>query len=144
LRVCGLLLSACRRDAALNRTRSRGDGAAAVQCAAHADPPSGRGCAAAAAGRVQGLWRQQRSREVLQPRERIWLHHLWGEGLAAFIHYTGIESGGGFKSLEDGEDVEFDIEVDHDGKQRAVRVTGPGGAPVRGSSRPKAAPGEEL
>mmetsp|Transcript_78705 Transcript_78705/g.213105 ORF Transcript_78705/g.213105 Transcript_78705/m.213105 type:complete len:119 (+) Transcript_78705:81-437(+) len=61
-----------------------------------------------------------------------------------FIHYTGIESGGGFKSLEDGEDVEFDIEVDHDGKQRAVRVTGPGGAPVRGSSRPKAAPGEEL
>mmetsp|Transcript_102080 Transcript_102080/g.289092 ORF Transcript_102080/g.289092 Transcript_102080/m.289092 type:complete len:141 (+) Transcript_102080:124-546(+) len=52
-----------------------------------------------------------------------------------FVHYTGIESSGGFRSLGDGEEVEFDLEVDGQGKQRAVRVTGPGGAAVLGSQR---------
>merc|ERR1719264_797063 len=52
-----------------------------------------------------------------------------------FVHYTGIESTGGFRSLADGEDVDFDVETDGSGKRRAVRVTGPGGAPVKGSAR---------
>mmetsp|Transcript_40459 Transcript_40459/g.126121 ORF Transcript_40459/g.126121 Transcript_40459/m.126121 type:complete len:122 (+) Transcript_40459:2-367(+) len=52
-----------------------------------------------------------------------------------FVHYTGIPDTGGFRSLGDGEEVEFDLEVDSAGKQRAVRVTGPGGAPVKGSQR---------
>merc|ERR1719444_705397 len=57
------------------------------------------------------------------------------EGQDYFVHYTGIESQG-FKSLADGEEVDFDMEVDNrTGKQRAVRVTGPGGAPVKGSQR---------
>merc|ERR1711862_2521 len=54
-----------------------------------------------------------------------------------FVHWTSIESqSGGFKSLADGEQVEFDVETDDKtGKLRAVRVTGPGGAPVQGSQR---------
>lgn len=52
-----------------------------------------------------------------------------------FVHYTGIQESGGFRSLGDGEEVEFDLESDSSGKQRAVRVTGPGGAPVKGSQR---------
>eukprot|EP00933_Yihiella_yeosuensis_P077755 TRINITY_DN885_c0_g1_i1.p1 TRINITY_DN885_c0_g1~~TRINITY_DN885_c0_g1_i1.p1 ORF type:complete len:119 (+),score=23.06 TRINITY_DN885_c0_g1_i1:71-427(+) len=57
------------------------------------------------------------------------------EGQDYFVHYSGIESSGGFKSLADGEDVEFDLEEDRTGKLRCVRVTGPGGAPVKGSDR---------
>lgn len=57
------------------------------------------------------------------------------EGKEYFVHYSGIASPG-FKSLADGEEVEFDVEEDRNsGKARAVRVTGPGGAPVRGSQR---------
>mmetsp|Transcript_5875 Transcript_5875/g.8690 ORF Transcript_5875/g.8690 Transcript_5875/m.8690 type:complete len:120 (+) Transcript_5875:47-406(+) len=54
-----------------------------------------------------------------------------------FVHYSGIVSEGGFKSLGDGEEVEFDVEQDRNGKLRAVRVTGPGGAPVKGTDRPR-------
>ncbi|CAE8622851.1 unnamed protein product [Polarella glacialis] len=57
------------------------------------------------------------------------------EGQEYFVHYTGIEASTGFKSLADGEDVEFDLEQDHAGKMRCVRVTGPGGVPVKGSAR---------
>mmetsp|Transcript_47059 Transcript_47059/g.102410 ORF Transcript_47059/g.102410 Transcript_47059/m.102410 type:complete len:116 (+) Transcript_47059:82-429(+) len=57
------------------------------------------------------------------------------EGQDYFIHYTNIESSG-FRSLADGEEVEFDLEMDEKkGKQMAVRVTGPGGAQVKGSQR---------
>merc|ERR1712087_97572 len=57
------------------------------------------------------------------------------EGKDYFVHFTGID-GTGFRSLGDGEEVEFDIEVEaSSGKERAVRVTGPGGAPVKGSQR---------
>merc|ERR1712151_885417 len=61
------------------------------------------------------------------------------EGKDYFVHYTGIESTGGFRSLGDGEDVEFDLEDDGKGKQRAVRVTGPDGAAVKGSHRNRSA-----
>jgi len=59
-----------------------------------------------------------------------------------FVHYTGIESAGGFRSLADGEEVDFDVEVDDRGKTRAVRVTGPGGAAVKGSQRQQEYAGE--
>merc|ERR1712137_418796 len=51
-----------------------------------------------------------------------------------FVHYTGIE-GTGFRTLGDGEEVEFDVEADERGRNRAVNVTGPGGAAVQGSQR---------
>merc|ERR1719188_1930077 len=57
------------------------------------------------------------------------------DGKDFFIHYTGIESQGGFRSLAEGEEVEFDVETEGSGKERAVRVTGPGGAPVKGAQR---------
>jgi cold shock CspA family protein len=56
------------------------------------------------------------------------------DGQDYFVHHTGIE-GQGFRSLADGESVEFDAETDDRGKQRAVRVTGPGGAAVKGAPR---------
>lgn len=35
----------------------------------------------------------------------------------------------GFRSLREGEVVEFDVEPGEDGRHKAVNVTGPGGAP---------------
>ena len=43
------------------------------------------------------------------------------EGNDVFVHYTGI-SGEGFKTLEEGQDVEFDIVQGEKGPQ-AVNVT---------------------
>merc|ERR1712008_490767 len=52
-----------------------------------------------------------------------------------FVHFSAI-SGDGFKSLGDGEEVEYDKEWnDQKQKWQAANVTGPGGAPVTGSSR---------
>ena len=42
----------------------------------------------------------------------------------------------GFRSLADGEQVEFYVESGDDGRTKAVQVTGPGGAPPQGASRP--------
>eukprot|EP00445_Apocalathium_hangoei_P069632 CAMPEP_0204138048 /NCGR_PEP_ID=MMETSP0361-20130328/17767_1 /ASSEMBLY_ACC=CAM_ASM_000343 /TAXON_ID=268821 /ORGANISM="Scrippsiella Hangoei, Strain SHTV-5" /LENGTH=114 /DNA_ID=CAMNT_0051091827 /DNA_START=50 /DNA_END=391 /DNA_ORIENTATION=+ len=54
-----------------------------------------------------------------------------------FVHYSSIQSDG-FKSLAEGEEVEFDVENDQrSGKLAAVRVTGPGGAAVKGAARPE-------
>mmetsp|Transcript_25117 Transcript_25117/g.63976 ORF Transcript_25117/g.63976 Transcript_25117/m.63976 type:complete len:133 (+) Transcript_25117:94-492(+) len=52
-----------------------------------------------------------------------------------FVHYSNIQSEG-FRSLAEGEEVEFDVEKDQrSGKLSAVRVTGPGGAAVKGAPR---------
>jgi len=50
-----------------------------------------------------------------------------------FVHFSGIEKDG-FKSLGQGEQVEFETVMDPDkGKTNAVNVTGPHGAPVQGN-----------
>lgn len=60
---------------------------------------------------------------------------IQSEGKDYFVHYSAIQSQGGFRSLADGEEVEFDVEEDtKSGKLKCVNVTGIGGAPVRGSS----------
>ncbi|KAL1919279.1 uncharacterized protein VTP21DRAFT_1971 [Calcarisporiella thermophila] len=48
-----------------------------------------------------------------------------------FVHHTSIYNAGGFKSLAEGEDVEYD-EVRGPKGLQAFNVTGPGGAPVIG------------
>lgn len=55
-----------------------------------------------------------------------------GEDL--FVHQTSITAEG-FRSLEDGESVEYTVETGSDGRTKALNVTGPGGANVKGSSR---------
>ncbi|GMH47925.1 hypothetical protein TrRE_jg12630 [Triparma retinervis] len=49
-----------------------------------------------------------------------------------FVHQTSIVADG-FRSLADGEEVEFKVIEDNDGKTKAVDVTGPGGEPVKGA-----------
>ncbi len=51
-----------------------------------------------------------------------------------FVHQTSIYSQG-FRSLAEGEKVEFDIETDNSGRRKAVNVTGPGGDFVKGQPR---------
>ncbi|KAI8052462.1 cold-shock' DNA-binding domain-containing protein [Syncephalis plumigaleata] len=48
-----------------------------------------------------------------------------------FVHHTAIHNDGGFKSLAEGEDVEFDMVKGPKGFQ-AANVTGPAGASVKG------------
>nr|GLL47556.1 glycine-rich protein 2-like [Ipomoea trifida]GME03649.1 glycine-rich protein 2-like [Ipomoea batatas] len=48
-----------------------------------------------------------------------------------FVHQSGIRSEG-FRSLAEGEAVEFEVSSGDDGRTKAVNVTGPDGAPVRG------------
>merc|ERR1719374_445492 len=50
-----------------------------------------------------------------------------------FVHYSAIKSDG-FKSLGEGETVEFDLQADdRKGGMKAANVTGPDGAPVKGA-----------
>eukprot|EP00591_Stephanopyxis_turris_P010253 CAMPEP_0195516778 /NCGR_PEP_ID=MMETSP0794_2-20130614/8581_1 /TAXON_ID=515487 /ORGANISM="Stephanopyxis turris, Strain CCMP 815" /LENGTH=75 /DNA_ID=CAMNT_0040645451 /DNA_START=202 /DNA_END=429 /DNA_ORIENTATION=+ len=50
-----------------------------------------------------------------------------------FVHQTAIQTEG-FRSLADGESVEFQTEIDEgNNKVKAINVTGPGGAEVQGA-----------
>ena len=51
-----------------------------------------------------------------------------------FVHFSGIE-GKGFRSLAEGEPVEFTVTRGDRGKLQAVQVTGPEGARVQGAPR---------
>ncbi|KAG0210386.1 Y box binding protein 1 [Mortierella sp. NVP41] len=48
-----------------------------------------------------------------------------------FVHHTAIQNDGGFKSLQEGEEVEYEVVQGTKGMQ-AANVTGPNGAPVIG------------
>ncbi|ORZ24515.1 cold-shock' DNA-binding domain-domain-containing protein [Absidia repens] len=51
-----------------------------------------------------------------------------------FVHHTAIHNNGGFKSLAEGEEVEYDLVQGNKGMQ-AANVTGIGGGPVKGDPR---------
>ncbi|KAI8378955.1 cold-shock' DNA-binding domain-containing protein [Blakeslea trispora] len=51
-----------------------------------------------------------------------------------FVHHTAIYNDGGFKSLAEGEEVEYDLIQGPKGMQ-ASHVTGPNGASVKGDTR---------
>eukprot|EP00882_Tetradesmus_deserticola_P000937 GHRQ01001017.1.p1 GENE.GHRQ01001017.1~~GHRQ01001017.1.p1 ORF type:complete len:269 (+),score=83.22 GHRQ01001017.1:156-962(+) len=55
-----------------------------------------------------------------------------GEDL--FVHQTSIQAEG-FRSLREGEEVEYDVEEGNDGRTKAVKVTGPEGAAPQGAPR---------
>ena len=48
-----------------------------------------------------------------------------------FVHQTEIYADG-FRSLLEGEELEFDVVVQDDGRRKAMNVTGPQGAFVKG------------
>ena len=50
-----------------------------------------------------------------------------------FVHQTQIHADG-FRTLYEGEKVEFDIVTQDDGRRKATNVTGPNGAYVKGGS----------
>ena len=52
------------------------------------------------------------------------------EGPDVFVHQTEIQAEG-FRSLADGESVEYVEEKDDNGRVKATKVTGPGGANVQ-------------
>ena len=52
-----------------------------------------------------------------------------------FVHHTGILTDG-FRSLAEEERVEFDT-TEHNGKIKAINVTGPDGAQVKGAPKPR-------
>lgn len=49
-----------------------------------------------------------------------------------FVHQTNIIAEG-FRSLADGEKVEFETETDDTGRSKAINVTGPDGVEVQGA-----------
>jgi len=55
------------------------------------------------------------------------------DGTDYFVHHSVLHAEGSRKSLDIGETVEFNVITGDDGRQKADNVTGPGGAPVKGS-----------
>lgn len=53
-----------------------------------------------------------------------------------FVHHSAIKSDG-FRALNDGEPVEFELTIDGQGRAQANNVTGPGGAPIIPPPRPQ-------
>jgi len=53
-----------------------------------------------------------------------------------FVHQTNIIADG-FRSLAEGEQVEYIVETSDDGRAKAVEVSGPNGAPVQGAPAPQ-------
>jgi hypothetical protein len=60
-----------------------------------------------------------------------------------FVHHTSIHNDGGFKSLGEGEEVEFDLLRGPKGMQ-AGNVTGPGGHPVKGDPNAGKPPQQQM
>ena len=55
---------------------------------------------------------------------------------SASVLQSNIETTG-YRSLREGEEVEYDLVVAEDGKKKAFRVTGPDGAPPQVLYRPR-------
>jgi len=53
-----------------------------------------------------------------------------------FVHQSAIHAEG-FRSLGEGEQLEFEIATDENGRAKAVNVTGPNGAAVKGAEKPR-------
>mmetsp|Transcript_5173 Transcript_5173/g.15717 ORF Transcript_5173/g.15717 Transcript_5173/m.15717 type:complete len:111 (-) Transcript_5173:1074-1406(-) len=53
-----------------------------------------------------------------------------------FVHHSEIYAKG-FRSLADGEAVEYEVDVDPSGRERAIAVTGPDGVYVQGTPPPR-------
>ena len=51
-----------------------------------------------------------------------------------FVHQSSIRTEG-FRSLGDGEEVEYEVATGDDGRKKAVDVTGPNEGPIQGSTR---------
>ena len=51
-----------------------------------------------------------------------------------FVHYSEVKAQG-FKTLNEGENVEFEIVVQDDGRRKAINVTGPNGSFVQGGNK---------
>lgn len=60
------------------------------------------------------------------------------DGEDVFVHQTAINVSG-YRSLQDGEAVEFEFYIDENGRRRARNVTGPKGSPVVGQPAGRAA-----
>lgn len=52
-----------------------------------------------------------------------------------FVHQSAIHAQG-FRSLAEGENVEFEVVLNDDGREKAINVTGPNGAHVQGAAKP--------
>ncbi|MEW5303843.1 MAG: hypothetical protein WDW36_006497 [Sanguina aurantia] len=68
-----------------------------------------------------------------------------GEDTDLFVHQTNINADG-FRSLREGEPVEYDVEISPDGRLKAINITGPEGhapqgAPPRSAAARGAYPG---
>lgn len=71
-----------------------------------------------------------------QSQCRVHMSSLWRPRLiVCCFPQTSIVTDG-FRSLADGETVEFYVESGDDGRTKAVQVTGPGGAPPQGARPP--------
>merc|ERR1719253_2068019 len=57
-----------------------------------------------------------------------------GDGDDVFVHHSVVHAAG-FRSLGEGEAVEFEVLTEPDGRRRCARVTGPDGAYVQGAPR---------
>jgi cold shock CspA family protein len=77
------------------------------------------------------------SEDLIRPHHRR-------NGFGAFLYLTGSEDlfvhqtsilAEGFRSLKEGEPVEFTVGSGDDGRVKALDVTGPGGVPVQGAPR---------
>ncbi|KAI8824190.1 cold-shock' DNA-binding domain-containing protein [Fimicolochytrium jonesii] len=95
----------------------------------HQPPATFDGSLADAAGRKTGtvkFFNSQKGYGFIVPE-------MGGEP-EVFVHHTAIKNAGGFRSLGEGEIVEFDVVQGAKGFQ-AAHVTGPGGQPVQGDLR---------
>lgn len=79
-----------------------------------------------------------------RPRSVRWFNSKKGFGFITpkdgsdevFVHQSAILADG-FRSLAEKEIVEYDLDKDDEGRAKAINVTGPAGAPVKGAPKPR-------